>query len=81
MKDDPKAKTVVNVNEDISLKDKSMSDMDLDNFLIPKDVMVNEPILRSIVVSDPIMNNTVDVRQSVLPRKLKVYYHICIFNF
>ncbi|KAJ0610241.1 putative transcription factor B3-Domain family [Helianthus annuus] len=73
MKDDPKAKTVVNVNEDISLKDESMSDMDLDSFLIPKDVMVNEPILCSTVVSDPIMNNTVDVRQSVLPRKLKAH--------
>ncbi|XP_035843774.1 uncharacterized protein LOC118490330 [Helianthus annuus] len=47
--------------------------MDLDSFLIPKDVMVNEPILCSTVVSDPIMNNTVDVRQSVLPRKLKAH--------
>ncbi|MFS7898386.1 putative transcription factor B3-Domain family [Helianthus anomalus] len=78
---DPKAKTVVNVNEDISLKvvfvllkllfvkltefvyiilkfmfcffqDKSMSDMDLDSFLIPKNVMVYEPSLCSTVVSD-----------------------------
>ncbi|MFS7958072.1 hypothetical protein Hanom_Chr07g00673891 [Helianthus anomalus] len=98
MKDDPKAKTIV--NEDISLKvvfvllkllfvkltefvyiilkvmfcffqDKSMSDMDLDSFLIPKNVMVYEPSLCSTVVSDAITNNTVDVRQSVLPRKMK----------
>ncbi|MFS7922592.1 putative transcription factor B3-Domain family [Helianthus anomalus] len=100
MKDDPKAKTIDNVNEDISLKvvfvllkllfvnltefvyiilkfmfcffqDKSISDMDLDSFLIPKNVMVNEPSLCSTVVSDAITNNTVDVRQSVLPRKMK----------
>ncbi|KAJ0554661.1 putative transcription factor B3-Domain family [Helianthus annuus] len=71
MKDDPKAKTIVNVNEDITLKDKSMSDMDLDSFLIPKNVMFYEPSLCSTVVSDAITNNTVDVRQSVLPRKMK----------
>ncbi|XP_035832433.1 uncharacterized protein LOC118481209 [Helianthus annuus] len=33
-------------------QDKNMSDMDLDSFLIPKDVMVNEPVLCSTVVSD-----------------------------
>ncbi|KAJ0624542.1 putative transcription factor B3-Domain family [Helianthus annuus] len=71
MKDDPKAKTIDNVNEDITLKDKSMSDMDLDSFLIPKTVMMNEPSLCSAVVSDAITNNTADVRQSVLPRKMK----------
>ncbi|KAL9994371.1 putative transcription factor B3-Domain family [Helianthus debilis subsp. tardiflorus] len=72
MKDDPKAKTIDNVNEDITLKDKSMSDMDLDSFLIPKTVMMNEPSRCSAVVSDAITNNTADVRQSVLPRKMKV---------
>ncbi|KAJ0725516.1 hypothetical protein HanPI659440_Chr12g0459681 [Helianthus annuus] len=71
MKDDPKAKTIVDVYEDITLTDKSMSHMDLDNFLIPKNVMVSEPSLRSTVVSEAITNNTVDVRQSVLPREIK----------
>ncbi|KAJ0588181.1 putative transcription factor B3-Domain family [Helianthus annuus] len=71
MKDHPKAKTIVDVYEDITLTDKSMSHMDLDNFLIPKNVMVSEPSLRSTVVSEAITNNTVDVRQSVLPRKIK----------
>ncbi|KAM0005664.1 hypothetical protein Hdeb2414_s0204g00831851 [Helianthus debilis subsp. tardiflorus] len=71
MKNDPKAKTIVDVYEDISLKDKSMSQTDLDNFLISKNVMVYEPSLCSTVVSDAIPNNTVDVRQSVLPRKRK----------
>ncbi|KAM0018679.1 putative transcription factor B3-Domain family [Helianthus debilis subsp. tardiflorus] len=71
MKDDPKAKTIDNVNEDITLKDKSMSDMDLDSFLIPKTVMMNEPSLCSAAVSDAITNNTADVRQSALPRKMK----------
>ncbi|KAJ0580570.1 hypothetical protein HanRHA438_Chr04g0169131 [Helianthus annuus] len=52
MKDHPKAKTIVDVYEDITLTDKSMSHMDLDNFLIPKNVMVSEPSLRSTVVSE-----------------------------
>ncbi|MFS7935928.1 hypothetical protein Hanom_Chr05g00409331 [Helianthus anomalus] len=67
-----KANTTVDVDENLSLKDKSNSQTDLDNILIPKNVMFYEPTLCSTVVSDAIPNNTVDVRQFVLPRKRKV---------
>ncbi|KAM0027589.1 hypothetical protein Hdeb2414_s0019g00541981 [Helianthus debilis subsp. tardiflorus] len=39
MKDDLKAKTIVVVDENLSLKDKSKCQADLDNFLIPKNVI------------------------------------------
>ncbi|MFS7945890.1 putative transcription factor B3-Domain family [Helianthus anomalus] len=71
MKDDLKVKTIVVVDENLSLKDKSKCQTDLDNFLIPKNVMFSQPTLCSTVVSDAIPKNTVDVGQTVLPRKRK----------
>ncbi|KAM0044222.1 putative transcription factor B3-Domain family [Helianthus debilis subsp. tardiflorus] len=68
---DQKAKTIVDVDENLSLKDKNKCQTDLDNFLIPKNVMFYEPTLCSIVVSDAIPKNTVHVGQTVLPRKRK----------
>ncbi|KAJ0666434.1 putative transcription factor B3-Domain family [Helianthus annuus] len=100
MKDDPKAKTIVVVDENLSVKvlfvllnsiflnlnvfvyiifrnmfsflqDKSKCQTDLNNFLIPKNVIFSQRTLCSTVVSDAIPKNTVDVGQTVLPRKRK----------
>ncbi|KAJ0805162.1 hypothetical protein HanPI659440_Chr02g0046561 [Helianthus annuus] len=35
-KDDPKGKTIVDVDENLTLKEKSKFETDLDKFLIPK---------------------------------------------
>ncbi|MFS7998179.1 putative transcription factor B3-Domain family [Helianthus anomalus] len=67
MKDDPKEKTIVVVDENLSLKDKSKCQTDLDNFLIPKTVIFFQPTLCSTAIP----KNTVDVGQTVLPRKRK----------
>ncbi|KAF5761409.1 putative transcription factor B3-Domain family [Helianthus annuus] len=69
--------------EDLKKKDKSKFETDLDKFLIPKNkshvdptgktnVVFSEPSLCSTFVSDAIPKYTVDVAQSVLPRKRKV---------
>ncbi|MFS7894749.1 hypothetical protein Hanom_Chr09g00778211 [Helianthus anomalus] len=82
LKDDPKAKTPTGVDKNLCLKDKSKFEMDLDKFLIPKNkshvdptgktnVVFSEPTLCSTYVSDAIPTYTVDVAQSVLPRKRK----------
>ncbi|KAM0061153.1 putative transcription factor B3-Domain family [Helianthus debilis subsp. tardiflorus] len=71
MKDDPKEKTIFVVDENLSLKDKTMFETDLEKFLIPKNVLFSEPTLCSTVVSDAIPKYTVDVGQTVLPRKRK----------
>ncbi|MFS7923842.1 putative transcription factor B3-Domain family [Helianthus anomalus] len=63
-------------------KDKSKFETDLDKFLIPKNkshvdptgktnVVFSEPTMCSTYVSDAIPKYTVDVAQSVLPRKRK----------
>ncbi|KAJ0455828.1 putative transcription factor B3-Domain family [Helianthus annuus] len=78
LKDDPKAKTIVGVDKD----DKNNFETDLDKFFIPKNkshvdpagktnVVFSEPSLCSTFVSDAIPKYTVDVAQSVLPRKRK----------
>ncbi|KAJ0871859.1 hypothetical protein HanRHA438_Chr11g0517231 [Helianthus annuus] len=54
------------------MKDKSKFETDLDNFLIPKNVIFSEPTLCSTVVSDAIPKYTVDVGHTVLPKKRKV---------
>ncbi|KAJ0577514.1 putative transcription factor B3-Domain family [Helianthus annuus] len=77
-----KGKTNVVVDENLSLKDKSNFEMDLDKFLIPKNnshvdptrktnIFISEPSLSSIVVSDTIPKYKVDVGQIGLPIKRK----------
>ncbi|XP_035832907.1 uncharacterized protein LOC110876214 [Helianthus annuus] len=82
-KTEPQGKARVVCDEDLTLKDKSKFETDLDKFLIPKNkshvdptgktnVVFSEPSLCSTFVSDAIPKYTVDVAQSVLPRKRKV---------
>ncbi|KAM0017219.1 hypothetical protein Hdeb2414_s0027g00685641 [Helianthus debilis subsp. tardiflorus] len=66
-KDDPKGKTIIDVDENLMLKVDPTG---------KTNVLFSKPSLPSIVVSDTIPKYTVDVGESVLPRKRKIYYHI-----
>ncbi|MFS7995480.1 putative transcription factor B3-Domain family [Helianthus anomalus] len=81
-KTEPQGKASVVCDEDLTIKDKSKFEMDLDQFLIPKNkshvdptgktiFLFSEPTLCSTVVSDAIPKYTIDVGQTVFPRKRK----------
>ncbi|KAJ0938372.1 putative DNA-binding pseudobarrel domain superfamily [Helianthus annuus] len=72
-KTEPQGKTSVVCDENLTLKDKSKFETDLDKFLIPKNKSHVDPTGKTNVLflNRTIPKYTVDVGQSVLPRKRK----------